>query len=260
MTRRAADAAAAFLLALQFLTRLPLPADVGYSPERMASSIRWHPAAGAVIGALVAAVWLGAALLWPPLPAAVLATGFALLLTGAFHEDGLADAMDGLGGGATRARALEIMKDSRIGSYGAAGLVLALTGRVALLAAAAAAAGAWAAAFALVGGHAASRAASVAVVAAAPYARDHGTGKPVAEGITRGGLAFALATAALAAVPLAAAVGAGAALAAVVGMALGAALMARAFLRKLRGYTGDCLGATQQCAEIGFWLGLLAWL
>jgi adenosylcobinamide-GDP ribazoletransferase len=260
MRRRAADAAAAFLLALRFLTRLPLPADVGYTPGRMAASTRWLPAAGAVIGALVAAVWLPAAALLPPLPAAVAATAASLLVTGAFHEDGLADCLDGLGGGSTRERALEIMRDSRIGSYGAAGLTLALLGRVALLAAAAEAAGSVAAALALVAAHAASRAASVAVIAAAPYARDHGTAKPVAEGITPGGVAVALATAALAGMPLALAVGAGAALAAAAGLALAAALIVRAFLRKLGGYTGDCLGATQQCAEAGFWLGLVAWL
>jgi adenosylcobinamide-GDP ribazoletransferase len=246
---------AAFLLALQFLTRLPIP-DPGYTPERMARSPVWHPAAGVVIGALAGAAFWLASLLWPPAVAAIAATAFSLLLTGAFHEDGFADACDGLGGGSTRERALEIMRDSRLGTYGTAGLTLMLAGKIACLASLPL----HAAPFVLIAAHAASRASSIVVLATAPYVRDHGTGKPVSEGMSAADLPLPLATAALALAPTALALGPAATLAGVAGLTLGHILMRRRFERRLGGYTGDCLGAVQQCSEIGFLLGLLAWL
>lgn len=242
--------AAVFLLALQFLTRLPLP-DPGFTPARLAATPRWLPAAGVLIGALTALAWLAAAALFPPVLAALLATAFGLLLTGCFHEDGFADACDGLGGGASRDRALEIMRDSRLGTYGAAGLGMMLATRVATLAALGPLVPA-----ALIAGHAASRASAVVVIATAAYVRDHGTGKPVAEGLSPRALAFALACGALplALLPPLLALGG------LAGLVLGHLAMRRVFLRKLGGYTGDCLGAVQQTSEIGFYLGLLACL
>lgn len=249
MIARLQDEGATFVLALQFLTRLPLP-DV-YAPARMAALPRWFPAAGALIGGLAALVWLAAAAAFPPALAALLSTAFGLLLTGCFHEDGFADACDGLGGGATRERALEIMRDSRLGTYGAAGLGMMLAVKVAALAALAPGL----VPFALVAGHAASRASAVLALATSAYVRDHGTGKPVAEGLSPGGLAFALACGAA---PLALLPPAGA-LAGALGLAAGHLAMRRAYERKLGGYTGDCLGAVQQVSEAGFLLGLLAW-
>ncbi len=251
MIARLRDEGATFVLALQFLTRLPLP-DV-YAPARMAALPRWFPAAGALIGGLVALAWLAAAAAFPPALAALLSTAFGLLLTGCFHEDGFADACDGLGGGATRERALEIMRDSRLGTYGAAGLGMMLAVKVAALAALAPGL----VPFALVAGHAASRASAVAALATSAYVRDHGTGKPVAEGLSPGGLAFAFALACGVA-PLALLPPAGA-LAGALGLAAGHLAMRRAYERKLGGYTGDCLGAVQQVSEAGFLLGLLAW-
>ncbi len=248
-----------FLLAAQFLTRLPLPPDVGWSAARMAATPRWHPGVGLVVGAATAAVYLAASLLWPPAIAAIAATGAGIALTGAFHEDGLADACDGLGGGATRERALEIMRDSRIGSYGALGLGLVLGAKVAALAAIGAASPA-AAALALVAGHAAARASSVLVIATAAYVRDHGTGKPVSEGIGAGGLGFALATGGAGLALLGLAVPAAAVAGGLVGLVLGHVAMRQWYARRLGGYTGDCLGATQQTSEVGLYLGLLACL
>lgn len=255
MSRGPGEARAEFLIALQFLTRLPVP-DPGWTPGRMAASTRWHPAAGAVIGGLVALAYLIASAAFPPVVAVLLSTAFGLLLTGAFHEDGFADACDGLGGGMTRERALEIMRDSRLGTYGAAGLGLMLAGKVAALSALPETAVFWG----LIAGHAASRASSVQVIATSTYVRDHGTGKPVAEGLDAAGLRFAAVSGALALVPLVLAVGAGAVAAGVAGLVVGHWLMRRRFERRLGGYTGDCLGAVQQCSELGFYLGLLAWL
>ncbi|WP_017762236.1 adenosylcobinamide-GDP ribazoletransferase, partial [Pseudacidovorax intermedius] len=131
-----------FLLALQFFTRIPvtgrLAAWVGYSPQMLRGSAAHFPGVGWVVGLIAAVVFaLGLAGLRGPmgaLAAAVLATAVTVWATGGFHEDGLADTADGLGGSSQRERALEIMKDSRIGSFGALALVLALGLKAALLA------------------------------------------------------------------------------------------------------------------------------
>ncbi len=249
------DAFEEFRLAVQFLTRLPVR-DAGYTPERMARTPRWHPAVGALIGAILGAVFWAGVQVWPQPVAVLVSVAAGLLMTGCFHEDGFADACDGLGGGATRERALEIMRDSRLGTYGVAGLTMMLAGKVAALAALPV----HAVPFALIAAHAASRASSVQVLATSAYVRDHGTGKPVSEGIGRGDLGFALLTAVLATVPLMLAVGIGAVLCGIAGLAVGHVAMRSRFERRLGGYTGDCLGAVQQCSEIGFFLGLLSWL
>ena len=122
-----------FLLAVQFFTRIPvtgrLAAWVGFSPQMLQRCAAHFPAIGWLMGAAAAAVLAVAldalrAQPYAPLVAAVLATITTVWLTGGFHEDGLADTCDGLGGGATREKALHIMKDSRIGSYGTLALVL----------------------------------------------------------------------------------------------------------------------------------------
>ncbi len=256
MRERLADEVAVFLLAVQFLTRLPLPAELGYSPARMAATPRWHPGVGVLVGALTGLVFWLAAHVWPPALAALISTAAGLLLTGAFHEDGFADACDGLGGGATRSAALEIMRDSRLGTYGAAGLGLMLAAKVVALAAMPVAA----VPLALIAGHAASRASSVAVIATSAYVRDHGTGKPVADGVGDGGLALALATGGLAILALALALPPAAVAGALLGLGLGHAAMRSRFERRLGGYTGDCLGAVQQTSELGLYLGVLACL
>jgi adenosylcobinamide-GDP ribazoletransferase len=256
MRARLADERAVFLLALQFLTRLPLPADVGWTPERMAATPRWHPAVGVLIGLFCAAVFVVAAKVFPPAVAAILSTAAGLLATGCFHEDGFADACDGLGGGATRDRALEIMRDSRIGSYGSAGLGMVLGAKILALGALPVAIVPWI----LIAGHAASRASSVLVIATSVYVREHGTGKPVAEGISGASLTVALATGAVAFLALAFVAPPAAVAGGFAGLAAGHVLMRVRFERKLGGYTGDCLGAVQQTSEIGLLLGVLACL
>ena len=117
---------AKFVLAAQFLTRLPLRTDRLFTPERMAEAPRYFALVGLLIGSVCAGMFWLAALLLPHLVAILIAMGASLLITGAFHEDGLADTFDGVGGGLDTARALEIMKDSRLGTYGAAALFMAL--------------------------------------------------------------------------------------------------------------------------------------
>ncbi|UPY37007.1 adenosylcobinamide-GDP ribazoletransferase [Sediminicoccus sp. KRV36] len=247
---------AIFLLGVQFLTRVPVPASDVFTPERLTAATRYYPLIGALIGGVAAGVYALAALVWPPAVAVLLCIAAGIALTGAFHEDGLADMFDGVGGGLTRERALEIMKDSRIGTYGTVALLLAL----ALKAAALAAMPAMTVVLALIGAHALSRFSAVLVIASSRYVRDHGTAKPVADGVSRASLRIAGATA-LALLPaLGWGLGVPALLLGLAGLCLGHLVMRRVFERKLGGYTGDCLGAVQQASELGFYLGLLAWL
>lgn len=122
-----------FWLALQFLTRVPVPAWVGWQPEWMPASMRHFPLVGALVGLFGAAVLALASAWWPPTVAVGLSMAATVWLTGGFHEDGWADTCDGLGGAVSREKALLIMKDSRLGTYGALGLILLLGLKAAVL-------------------------------------------------------------------------------------------------------------------------------
>jgi adenosylcobinamide-GDP ribazoletransferase len=237
-----------FRLAVMLLTRLP----VGQlrDPVPAMGSAAWaFPLAG-LLAALpsAAVIWLTLPHL-PPLMAALLALMAGLLVTGGLHEDGLADLADGLGGGATRARKLEIMRDSRIGSYGGLALVLGIGLRATGLAAAPDAATAALAVLAL---GAASRAGLPLILTFQPPARDDGLGAAArSAGRLAAFTALGLGVVALVLVGHAAlATGAAIALA-------GAALTALC-QRQLGGYSGDTLGATQQICEIAGWVSLAA--
>lgn len=253
-----------FFVALQFLTRLPSPRWVGFEPEWLNQSARHFPAVGLLVGAVAALVLVLAEVLFPPAVAVGLSMATTLLLTGAFHEDGWADTCDALGGGASigRERALLIMKDSRIGAYGALGLVLMLGLKAATLTALPLALAVPALLFA----HTASRAAAVALIRWLPYAGDieHAKAKPLAQRISRAGLAVALAWVMALGVALVWAAQRRDEPAVVPAIVLGllvvagtAAWCARWFRQRLGGYTGDTLGATQQLTEL---LALLVWL
>lgn len=251
---RGNEAWAEFLLALRLLTRLPVP-DPGHTPERMAASVRWYPAAGAVIGLLVGGVYLLATLVFPVMLAVLIATGFGVFLTGALHEDGLADTCDGLGGGHTKERALEIMRDSRIGTYGAVGLGMVLAIKITALVAFP-----YGVFWVLVAGHALSRLSAVVVIETSDYARVDGVARPVAGRLDHTGRHIALASAGAVLLPLLIVMPIMAVLFGVITLALGHWLVRKVFEPKLGGYTGDCLGAVQQVSELGFYLGLLMWL
>ncbi|MEH6808460.1 MAG: adenosylcobinamide-GDP ribazoletransferase [Hyphomonas oceanitis] len=247
---------ASFLLAIQFLTRLPVPGWFTYSEARMTASAAYYPLVGVMVGALCSAVFWSVSLLFPPLVSVLIANTASLLLTGAFHEDGLADTFDGIGGGHTRDAALEIMRDSRLGTYGTAALVAALALKTATLTALPA----HMLLFAFPAAHGLSRLSSVLTIATSRYVRTAGTGKPVAQGLSLPSLLIASVTGVaiclawiylLPAAPL---------LFGLIGLATGHVAMRAFFEFKLKGYTGDTLGAVQQVSEIGFYLGLLAWL
>lgn len=245
-----------FFAALRFFTCIPAPAWVGHAATQLHHAARYLPAVGWLVGALGAAVTLAAAWLWPYAIAVLLGMAATVLVTGAFHEDGLTDTLDGLGG-STREQALTIMKDSRIGSYGAIGLVIVLLIKFAVLNELLAGGGAVSSApiflAALIGGHAVSRLASTTLIFALDYARAEGKSKPLARRLTKGEFAFAALTglAPCLGLPIQQLAIALALVACVT------VLLARWFVRRLGGYTGDCLGATQQLTEIAFYLGML---
>ncbi len=245
---------AVFLLAVQFLTRLPVSSADLFTETRLAAAVRYYPLVGGLVGAVAGTVFWLAHLVFPATLAVVLATAASLWVTGAFHEDGFADACDGLGGGATRERALEIMRDSRLGTYGAAGLGLMLAAKVLALAAAPAVVVPWL----LVAAHAASRASAVLAIAASRYVREAGTAKPVADGVAPAGLVLALATGTATVAALWHLASPAAMLAGFTGLAIGHVVMRGLYERKLGGYTGDCLGALQQTSEVGLYLGAVA--
>lgn len=226
------------------------PLDIG--------RIAWAaPVAGAAVGLIGAlALALTTFLGLPPLLRAGLSTAALIAATGAMHEDGLADTADGFGGGSTRERTLEIMRDSRIGAYGAAALALAIILRVGALAASLEGS-LWRAALSLILVAALSRAAALMPLALLPPARADGAGAAAGR-LELNALAAAWGSALVIALglglvalglihALVAAFMSGAA-------ALGVVALAR---RAIGGQTGDVAGAAQQCAEIAAWCGLL---
>jgi adenosylcobinamide-GDP ribazoletransferase len=250
-----------FFIALQFLTRVPAPPGVGFKPVWLQACLRYFPLVGACIGAWAAAVFWLALLLWPPLVASTISLVATVWLTGAFHEDGLADTCDALGGAVSRERALAIMKDSRIGSYGALALVLALVLKVAAVSELAGSAQnngiAWVT-LALIWSHAVSRAAPVWLMWRLPYAGDteQAKAKPLVTRVNGHGLVVALFWVGVAS-GAAAAVTVWVVLSALVACALATLCCAYWLRRRLGGFTGDTLGATQQIVEL---VGLLTWL
>lgn len=269
-----------YLLALQFFTRIPVAgrlADwVGFSPAMLRASAGHFPGVGVVVGALVAGftalllVYLPASP-FAPLVVAVLGTVLSVMVTGAFHEDGLADIADGLGGSYDRDRALVIMKDSRVGAFGALALVLAMLTKVALLALIGSVSLRWM----LVGifvAHVVSRTWPLLLIRLMPHVGDAAgsKSKPLADQISLGSLFTALlwCFSALAPVFIAQSAINFAATAGQTGFGLmplvvaicvsglGFLTMWRLLWRRLQGFTGDGLGATQQVCELAFYLGL----
>ncbi len=245
-----------FFVALQFFTRLPIPRWVGFEQDWLHHASRYFPLVGVVVGAIGAAVYAAAALVLPAPVAAVLATAATIYITGAFHEDGFADTCDGLGGGMTRERVLEIMKDSRVGAYGAIGVVCMLGTKVTTLAMLPAA-GAIAA---LLLAHPLSRLCATSLIWRMEYARAEGKAKPLAERMTTLEFCIAVLTVVLLAALLlaAGALTAQALIAALVASVLATWWLARKFNRRIGGYTGDCLGAVQQLAEAVAYIAILA--
>lgn len=241
-----------FFTALGYFTRMPVPRWVGFEAHYLNAAARYFPLVGVLVGGCAALCYLLAAKLFPAGVAVLLSMAATLLVTGAFHEDGLADSCDGFGGGATRADILRIMRDSHIGVFGTLALGMALALKWQTLAALPPGRVAWL----LVTAHAASRALAISYLSTHDYVREAGKAKAVAQRPGR----YALL--------LIGAVGLpwlfwpdwrlGAATLLVL---LGLRQLLGAWWRKrLGGYTGDCLGLAQQIFELAIYLSALAWL
>ena len=247
---------------LRFYSRLPLPVFAFETqPHAMldfSRAIAMLPVAGALLGCIGALALLAAgALHLSPAIAATLAIATMVASTGAMHEDGLADTADGFGGGGSIARKLEIMKDSRIGAYGGAALVLALLLRVEAVAALAER-GLMLAALAMIACAAVSRVAGLLPLLLLAPARAEGAGFSAPRPSWRAFGQAAILAAAVALLPLAG--GAPSRSIALAGLlaALAAYCVVRLAAAQIKGQTGDVAGAAQQAAEIGFLLGLAA--
>jgi adenosylcobinamide-GDP ribazoletransferase len=238
--------------ALAYFTRIPAPRWVGFEPHYLNAAARYFPLVGVLVGGVGAAVYLGAAQFWPPAIAAALGMAATLLLTGAFHEDGLADSVDAFGGGYTREDVLRIMHDSRIGAFGAIALVMALLLKWQVLVSLPLQQGA----IAMIVGHAFSRLAAISFLLTLDYVRPEGKAKPVAQRMTWPAFAvacvFGLAPMAWLAPGLT--------LSTVFVVALLRFALGRYFVRRIGGYTGDCLGLAQQVFELAILLTVGAWI
>lgn len=237
-----------FLTALMFFTRIPVPASLPYSKDLLNNALKYFPLVGAIVGAIGAGVlWLGL-LIFPPALAILLSMLATIFVTGAFHEDGFADFCDGYGGGMTKEKILEIMKDSRLGTYGTLGLVGILsvkyfslctipTSEVFII---------------LVAGHTFSRFVPVVLVFTTPYIREDALSKskPIGNNASVTSVIIASVTGI-------------AALFFLNWVQIVAILLATASLfllfriyimKRTRGYSGDVLGALQQMSEVLFYL------
>jgi adenosylcobinamide-GDP ribazoletransferase len=244
-----------FFAALRFFTRLPVPAWVGHSQQQLDQSARYLPLVGVIVGGIGALVTAAAAWALPPSLSILAGMTATLLVTGAFHEDGFADTVDGFGSAGDKGRVLEIMKDSRIGSFGAIAIALMLLAKFNALAQIEVSGGRVLLVPALIAGHAVSRLAATTLIAALDYVREDESAKsrPLTRRLSAGelGLAalFGLAPCALLE---------GSMVAVAVGLTAAVTVVAAGyFVHRIGGYTGDCLGATQQVAELAFYVGLL---
>ena len=237
---------------------------VGYSAEELSASARYFPWVGALLGVVASALWIATNSLWSVWIAALLTTAFSAWITGAFHEDGLADTADALGGTVTRERALAIMKDSRIGTYGTVALFFGLALRVAALAAIGQTSGVVVAAVALIFAHTNGRAGACVVLATLTYVRSGGDGnsdgngdaksKPLAQSMRAVELAIALCAPLIVALTAIAVVKPSLSIAwpllvSTLVCALIIVLWRRMLQRRLGGFTGDTLGAVEQLIE-----------
>ena len=238
--------------ALTFLTRLPLSrtGEDASGTVDMARGTIYFPLVGALVGAWGGVVYWLASAIWPASVAVVLSIAATVAVTGALHEDGLADAVDGFGGGWDRERILAIMRDSRIGAYGALAVVLVVLAKVAALSALPR----LDVVRALIAAHTLARWSSLPLFWRLPYAREAGgTAAPFIGAVTIPRLLVGTALALAVVVP-------------VLGMhalwpaaaALGLTLASGwYYARRIGGITGDCLGATNQLVEVATYLAVL---
>jgi adenosylcobinamide-GDP ribazoletransferase len=237
-----------FLLALSFYTRLPHPQTLDY--KQLPQAAVYLPLVGWLVGGCCALVFYLADLLWPQITAVIMALIAGILMTGALHEDGFADVCDGFGGGMGKQRILEIMKDSHIGVYGFLGLLLMLSLKISVLSSMPVST----LPLVLLAGHSISRLSPLLLMQRYEYAREHDSKasgavyKPDFQELV---FAAVIALLPLALLPALYAL-------AIIPVLFATLLLGHYFYRHIGGYTGDCLGASQQVAETIFYLSVSA--
>jgi adenosylcobinamide-GDP ribazoletransferase len=242
-----------FLGALMFMTRLPVGKGYVFRSEDLPRSAVYFPVVGVMIGSLAGLVLLCSEPFFPPVVAVLFCMGTTVLLTGALHEDGLADAMDGLLGGKETRQRLEIMRDSRLGSYGALALWFSLTAKAFVLTSLLEE-GVLKAVTALIVAQGLGRAATVALLFSHPYVRsDQSKASPFGNAVT---LKEAL-LASIFPVLLSFVLLGNKSVLALIAAAAGTWAAGRYFQKKIGGITGDCLGAASQLIELVCYLSLV---
>lgn len=253
--------------AFTFLTRVPLFGLASHDPDHLARSATWFPLVGLAVAVVGAIMYAAAVSLWPPLLAVILSVSATVWMTGAFHEDALADAFDGFGGDWNTAQVLAIMKDSRVGSYALVGVVLVLAAKIVALHTIATVAlgsavgirgGVMAVGRALVAAHVLGRWSSVPLIRRYRYVRiaaedeRPSAGRPFEGSVTGRQLAGAT----LLAIVIVGGVLQWAAVAPIIVASIVTEIAGRYFDRRIGGITGDALGAANQAVELAVYLTL----
>lgn len=249
-----------FFTALQFYTRIPAPKWVVYQPENLGLATKYLPVIGWIVGLISGLTWIAGSYLIDIHIGLLFSMIASIFTTGAFHEDGFADVCDGFGGGWTKDKILEIMKDSRVGTYGSVGLIFILALKFYLLQYLAVLADNYflTLIILLVSAHAISRFMPILVIFTQSYSRetDDSKAKPVAQKTDISTLIIAGIFAIIPLLILAFIINQILLLLSIGFLALLTFYLSRYFKKWIGGYTGDCLGAVQQVCEIGFYLFL----
>ncbi|MFA9191371.1 adenosylcobinamide-GDP ribazoletransferase [Flavobacterium sp. FZUC8N2.13] len=248
-----------FFTALLFYTRIPCPKNINHHPDYLNKASRYFPLIGWIVGGISFVVFYLSTLIFSTEIAVVLSMIASILVTGAFHEDGFADVCDGFGGGWTKEKILLIMKDSAIGAYGAIGLVLLFLLKFQSLVQLVEETNSIVIGFLLfVSGHALSRLAAISIVFTHEYSREDATSKskPIAQSFSWREVVGAFFFGLLPLIVLA--IFNWQILLVLIPVFLFRFFMARYFQKWIDGYTGDCLGATQQVCEVVFYLSSIA--
>ena len=250
-----------FFTALQFYTRIPAPKWVVYQPENLSLATKYLPVVGWIVGSISGLIWIAGAYLTDMHIGLLFSMIASIFTTGAFHEDGFADVCDGFGGGWTKEKILEIMKDSRVGTYGSVGLILILATKFYLLQYLSVLLNKDFSALViiLISTHAISRFMPILVIYTQSYSREtnDSKAKPVAQKID---VSIVIAAATFAIIPLLILAYFSNQILIFLSIAfllLITFFLSRYFKKWIGGYTGDCLGAVQQVCEVGFYLFLV---
>jgi len=239
-----------FFTALSFFTRIPFPKWACFKKEYQHEAIKYFPISGAIIGSLTGLVFYLANLILPFNLSVMLSMGFTVLFTGALHEDGFMDVCDGFGGGWTRERILAIMKDSLIGAFGVTGIVFLIMTKFFCQYSISANQ----LPFVLIAAHSVTRMFAATFVNTHQYARTQNSkAKDYSQKLSSGNLLFTIITGVL---PIAL-LGNAKFFLILIPVYLCKILMGRYFNKWIGGFTGDCIGATQQVSEIVFYLSYM---